>query len=199
MIETERLILRPFEADDIDIIFQIYSDSETLHYTPFDPMSREQAEQHLHRIIEEGKHVPCLSYELAVVLKESGEKIGRTHILIDPETDTGMIGWLLLKEHRGKHYAAEMTGVLLSYCFDELGLHRANAVCSPENTASWKVLEKAGMRREALLKQKCRYVKNGVTSWQDELEYAILASEYRALKNSRFSDIVQNKEQRRTE
>ena len=171
MIETERLILRPFEADDIDIIFQIYSDSETLHYTPFDPMSREQAEQHLCRIIEEGKRVPCLSYELAVVLKE----------------------------HRGKHYAAEMTGVLLSYCFDELGLHRANAVCNPENTASWKVLEKAGMRREALLKQKCRYVKNGVTSWQDELEYAILASEYRALKNSRFSDIVQNKEQRRTE
>ena len=40
MIETERLILRPFEADDIDIIFQIYSDSETLHYTPFDPMSK---------------------------------------------------------------------------------------------------------------------------------------------------------------
>ena len=92
MIETERLILRPFEADDIDIIFQIYSDSETLHYTPFDPMSREQAEEHLCRIIEEGKRVPCLSYELAVVLKESGEKIGRTHILIDPETDTGMIG-----------------------------------------------------------------------------------------------------------
>ena len=100
MIETERLILRPFEADDIDIIFQIYSDSETLHYTPFDPMSREQAEEHLCRIIEEGKRVPCLSYELAVVLKESGETIGRTHILIDPETDTGMIGWLLLKEHR---------------------------------------------------------------------------------------------------
>ena len=112
MIETERLILRPFEADDIDIIFQIYSDSETLHYTPFDPMSREQAEEHLCRIIEEGKRVPCLSYELAVVLKESGEKIGRTHILIDPETDTGMIGWLLLKEHRGKHYAVEMTEAL---------------------------------------------------------------------------------------
>ena len=89
-----------------------------------------------------------------------------------------MIGWLLLKEHRGKHYASEMTEALLAFCFDELGLHRVNAVCNPENVASWKVLEKAGMRREALLKQKCRYVKNGVTTWRDELEYAILASEY---------------------
>ena len=179
MIETERLILRPFEADDLDIIYRIYSDSETLYYTPFDPMNMEEAKQHLNRIIEEGKQVPRLSYELAVVLKETGEKLGRTHLLIDPETDTGMIGWLLLKEHRGKHYATEMTEALLTWCFDELHLHSANAVCNPENITSWKVLEKAGMRREALLKQKCRYVKNGVTSWRDELEYAILASEYR--------------------
>ena len=141
-------------------------------------MNRNEAEQNLRKVIQEGKRIPHLSYELAVLLKESGEKIGRTHILIDPETDTGMIGWLLLKEHRGKHYASEMTEALLAFCFDELGLHRVNAVCNPENVASWKVLEKAGMRREALLKQKCRYVKNGVTTWRDELEYAILASEY---------------------
>ena len=178
MIETERLTLRPFDMNDLDIFYKIYSDSETLCYTPFDPMNRNEAKQNLCKVIEEGKRIPHLSYELAVLLKESGEKIGRTHILIDPETDTGMIGWLLLKEHRGKHYASEMTEALLAFCFDELGLHRVNAVCNPENVASWKVLEKAGMRREALLKQKCRYVKNGVTTWRDELEYAILASEY---------------------
>ena len=37
MIETERLTLRPFDMNDLDIFYKIYSDSETLCYTPFDP------------------------------------------------------------------------------------------------------------------------------------------------------------------
>ena len=177
MIETERLILRPFEADDLDIIYRIYSDSETLYYTPFDPMNMEEAKQHLNRIIEEGKQVPRLSYELAVVLKETGEKIGRTHLLIDPETDTGMIGWIFCREYHGRHYARESGEALIRHCFDVLGLHRVNAFCHPGNHASRNVLEQCGMRLEAHYRQKCRYTKNGIISWEDELEYARLSSE----------------------
>ena len=59
-----------------------------------------------------------------------------------------------------------------------LNLHRVNAVCNPGNIASWKVLEHCGMRREAYLRQKCRYRKHGQDYWADELEYAILASEW---------------------
>ena len=178
MIETKRLILRPFEEADLDIIYRIYSDEEILRYTPFDPMSREQAEKHLHRIIDEWNASPRLSYELAIVSKETEKKIGRAHVLIDPETDTGMIGMLLRQEYWGKHYASEISESLIRFCFHGLHLHRVNALCNPENTASWKMLEKIGMRREAWLKRKCRYVKNGVSSWHDELEYAMLASEY---------------------
>ena len=67
---------------------------------------------------------------------------------------------------------------MIRYCFEELHLHRVNAVLSPENIASWKMLEKCGLRREALMLQKCRYVKKGVTTWHDELKYAMLDSEY---------------------
>jgi len=123
---------------------------------------------------------PYLSCEFAVDLKENGHGIGRAHILIDQETDTGMVGTLLLKEYWEKRFATEIFEALIRHCFLELHLHRVNAVCSPENTASWKAMERCGMRREALLVQKCRYVKNGVISWHDELEYAILASEYEA-------------------
>lgn len=98
--------------------------------------------------------------------------------LIDPDTDTGMIGMLLVQECWGKHYASEIAEALICYSFKDLCLHRVNAVCSPDNTASWRMLEKCGMRREALLLQKCRYVKKGIVSWHDELEYAMLASEY---------------------
>ena len=182
MIETPRLSLRPFDQSDHDLIYRIYSDDEILRYTPFDPMDREQAERHLNRVMADWQCNPRLSYELAVCLGESSEKIGRAHILIDPETETGMIGMLLIQNFWGNHYATEIAEVLIAYSFKELHLHRVNAVCNPDNTASWKMLEKCGLRREALLKEKCRYIKRGIISWHDELEYAMLASEYRKQK-----------------
>ena len=184
MLETERLFIRPFEAGDLDLIYRVYSDEEILRYTPFDPMDRNQAAAHLHRVIKDWQREPRLSFEFAVSLGENGAKIGRAHILIDPETDTGMIGALLIQNYWGHGYAKEIFQALIRFCFQNLRLHRVNAVCNPENIASWKTLEKCGLRREALLLQKCRYVKNGITSWHDELEYAMLDSEYNVADDS---------------
>ncbi len=190
MIQTARLFLRPFEENDLDLIYRIYSDEEILRYTPFDTLDRTQAERHLHRIMKDWRSEPHLSLEFAICLRETGAKIGRAHILTDPETDTGMIGTFLLQDYRGFHYATETAKALIAFCFDCLGLHRVNAVCNPENRASWKMLEKCGMRREALLLQKCRYIKNGTVSWHDELEYAILASEYKEKERTSLMSVT---------
>ena len=183
LLVTERLLLRPFRADDLGLIESLYCDADLLKYTPFDAMTHEQAAAHLQQIILDWNRDPLYSLEFAIIRKpttqgENGEeKIGRCHILIDPDTDTGMIGWFLLREYHGRHYARESGEALIRYCFDVLGLHRVNAVCHPENYASRKALEHCGMRLEACLRQKCRYTKKGVISWEDELEYAVLASE----------------------
>ena len=100
-LETERLLLRPFANEDLDLIYRIYSDEEILRFTPFDTMDREQAKAHLQQVVRDWQAEPRLSYEMAVLLKESGEKIGRAHILIDQETDTGMIGGLLFSSIGG--------------------------------------------------------------------------------------------------
>jgi RimJ/RimL family protein N-acetyltransferase len=181
MIETERLLLRPFCPEDLDILEAIYCDGEILTYTPFDVMNPSQVREHLSRIVQDWERQPPQSLEFVMVMKENGEKIGRCHILIDPECETGMIGWLLRREYRGRHYARESGEALIDYCFDELGLHRVNAVCNPENLASRRVLEHCGLRLEACLRQKCRYIKQGAVSWHDELEYALLASERRSI------------------
>ena len=184
MIETERLLLRPFRMDDLDLIKTLYCDAELLRYTPFDTMSPAQAEMHLVRIVSDWKQDPLQSLEFAMIRKAYAvegsleEKIGRSHILINPETDTGMIGWFLRREYQGQHYARESGEALIHYCFTELGLHRVNAVCNPENLASRIALEHCGLRQEAWFRQKCRYTKNGISFWMDELEYAALASEY---------------------
>ena len=177
MIETERLFLRPFCAEDEEILYQIYGDAEIMEYTPFDPMTREGAKAYLRKILAGWQKDPVLDYELAIIVKETGEKIGRCHMQVDEETDTAMIGWMMLKKEWGKGYATEMTEALLDYSFDVLKVHRVNALCNPKNEKSWKVLEKCGLRREAHFREKCRYTKNGEHFWQDELQYAILSSE----------------------
>ena len=177
ILETERLILRPFRNDDLELIQSLYCDGQLLKYTPFDAMSKPQAESHLEQIIRDWGQPPRFNHEMAVILKCSETRIGRAHIEIDQETDTGMIGSFLLPEYWGQGYATEIARALIDCCFDEFHLHRANALCNPKNTASWKVLEKCGMRRDAYLREKVRYVKGGITIWEDELEYAILSSE----------------------
>lgn len=179
MIETERLILRPFGKDDFDIIYRLYSDPEILRYTPFDAMNRETAQKHLDQIILGWKEVPLKEREMAVITKADQKPVGRCHISVDFETDTGMVGALLLKEEWGKGYATELAAGLINHSFTVLGLHRVNAICSPDNAASCRLLEKCGMCREAYYRQNRRYLRQGKTEWHDELEYAILASEWR--------------------
>lgn len=177
MIETERLIMRPFSENDFDIITSLYSDEEIMRYMPNDIMDIEKAQTHLNKIISDWEQKPQTNFEMAVLFKQNSEKIGRSRIHLDYEADTAMIGWLLLKKDWGKGYAAEMTRTLIDYSFDVLNVHRVCALCHPENIGSWRALEKCGMRREAYFVQKCKYTKGGNTIWEDELEYAILKSE----------------------
>ncbi len=184
MIESERLILRPFCEDDFDIIYCLYSDPEILRFTPFDTMDRETAREHLERILRDWKETPQKEREMAVITKEDRRPIGRCHISVDYETDTGMIGSLLLKEEWNKGYATELAAALTDYCFTKLGLHRVSAICSPDNAASCRLLTKCGMRKEAHYRQNRRYLRQGKTEWHDELEYAILASEWKKSTNN---------------
>jgi RimJ/RimL family protein N-acetyltransferase len=87
IIETERLMLRPFTMDDYDIIYRLYSDEEILRYMPNDIMDEEKARKHLERIVSDWDEVPLVSCEMAVILKETQEKIGRTRFHMDMEGD----------------------------------------------------------------------------------------------------------------
>lgn len=177
MIKTERLIMRPFNENDLDIIMNLYSNEEIMKHMPNDVMNVEKAQKHLYKVVGGWKEIPQVNYEMAVISKDDQKKIGRSRIHVNYETDTAMIGWLLLKEGWGKGYATEMTRALMDYSFDVLNVHRVCALCHPKNISSWKVLEKCNMRREAHFIQKCKYVKGDKIMWEDELEYAILESE----------------------
>ncbi len=112
---------------------------------------------------------------VAVVEKASGQLIGHMpyHAWFGPRTYE--IGWAFGRPHQGKGYATEAARTLMAHAFETLDAHRVIATCQPENTASWRVAEKLGLRREAHFRA-ALYRAPGI--WWDEYFYALLADEY---------------------
>ena len=177
MIESERLLLRPFDSRDLDIILMLYSDEEIMRYMPLPVMNPDAAQQHLQKITAAWQAVPQVNFEMAVVRKDTNEKIGRAEITRNFSEGSAMIGWIVCKRDWGKGFATEIARALIAYCFGTLQVHRVYALCHPDNIGSWKVMEKCGMRREAHYRQKCKYTKADGIRWEDELEYALLETE----------------------
>ncbi|MBM0258068.1 GNAT family N-acetyltransferase [Micromonospora sp. 4G55] len=114
---------------------------------------------------------------LALVLRETGAVIGDVLLIWTSVAHRqGEIGYVLHPDHAGHGYATEAAREMLRLGFDELGLHRIVGRLDARNTASARVLERLGMRREAHLREN-ELVKG---EWTDEAVYALLAREWRA-------------------
>jgi RimJ/RimL family protein N-acetyltransferase len=87
------------------------------------------------------------------------------------------LGWVLDPGHRGHGYATEAVRELLRHCLDDLGLHRVTASCFLANDASWRLMERVGMRREAHAVRESLH-RSG--RWLDTVAYAALADEWTA-------------------
>jgi RimJ/RimL family protein N-acetyltransferase len=88
----------------------------------------------------------------------------------------GEIGYVLNPAHHGRGLATEAATALLRLGFEGLGMHRITGRLDARNTASARVLERIGMRREAHLVEN-EFVKG---EWTDELIYAMLRAEWEA-------------------
>jgi RimJ/RimL family protein N-acetyltransferase len=114
---------------------------------------------------------------LAITRKDTGELVGDVILgFVSAEHRTGEIGYIVHPDHQGLGYTTEACREILQVAFEDLGLHRLIGRVEPRNRASARVLEKLGMRREAL------FVENGFIKgeWQSEAIYAILDREWRA-------------------
>lgn len=84
-----------------------------------------------------------------------------------------MIGYWIGEPHAGQGYMSEALRLVIPFAFDQLRLHRLEAACIPSNERSIHILEKAGFRREGLLRS---YLKiNGM--WQDHLLFSLIEDE----------------------
>ncbi len=178
VLETERLVLRPFQDSDLASFVEYRCDPAVARYQGWDaPYTLAQAQAFVHEMKTKQPRIPGEWYQLAIELKASGQMIGDCafHLLAE-DARQAEIAFTLSRSNHGKGYASEAVRCLLDYLFGELDLHRVRAICDAENLASAKLLERIGMRREAHLIENIWFK----GKWGSEFVYAILEQEWRA-------------------
>jgi len=179
---TPRLTLRPYLDGDLPALHDLFGRDDVARYLMWEPMSIDEARTLLERRVDQTRiDADGDAILLAVVETASGRMIGELMLRVTSiESGQGEIGWSIHPDAQGRGLATEGAREMLRLGFEELGLHRIVADADPRNTASLKVMEHLGMRREALLVEN-EFVKG---EWISEVVCAILASEWRGIGDS---------------
>ncbi|HVK04705.1 MAG TPA: GNAT family N-acetyltransferase [Armatimonadaceae bacterium] len=177
-LETERLVLREYREDDWPAVLAYAADPEVLRYRASVPATEAEVRDALARLQEQRRETPRTRYEFAVALPDSDRVIGWLPLLLGRENQDAEIGWTLARAYWGRGYGTEAARAVLAFAFETLELHRVWARCQPENAASWRVMEKIGMRREAHFVRSQRVRER----WVDSFYYALLAEEWWAAR-----------------
>lgn len=174
-IVTERLIVRRFTHDDVADVLRFVSQPSVARVTSERiPATEEGVRKYIdlqnsYQPFEKNK-----VFELAIERKEDGRVIGFVGLIYQDHAQ-GEMGWVLGVEYRGQGYATEAARALMDYGFNSLGLQRIHADTGTDNPASWRVMERLGMRREGLLRG--AVYEEG--KWVDRYIYGLLAEEWR--------------------
>jgi ribosomal-protein-alanine N-acetyltransferase len=176
VLETERLRLRRLRTKDADDVFEYASDPEVVRYVIFEPhRSPADSGAYIERVLS--RPPGSGSITLGMEERATGKLLGRIVIFLDSERDArGELAYALNREYWGRGYTTEAVKAVTDYGFRNLQLHRVQAACFPENPASARVLEKAGMSYEATLRQYMP-IKG---KYQDLQMYSLLRSEWEA-------------------
>ena len=188
MIETTRLILRPFCSEDAADVLD-YLEKPTVNC--FACMKLNSLEEAQTAVKEKMAHS---EYCFAIVLKETNKVIGE--IEAHPESsqpdkaenyaeDTFSPCWMLNPAYHGKGYAFEAARTFFDYLFYQKCARRIYAFTEDYNLSSQHLCEKLGMRREGLFREFVSFVndEDGNPIYENTYQYAILKKEWDANHN----------------
>lgn len=177
-VRTARLTIRPCTVVDLPVLFEIRRRPEVSEWLPTLPTD---LDTFVERLSEPDRLAVTLALEL------DGELIGDLYLSVgDPWAQAEVaeqakgtqaeLGWVVAPEHGGRGLATEAAAELMRICFEDLGLRRVVALCFADNVASWRIMEKLGMRREEHSVAESLH-RSG--RWLDGMGYGLLADEWR--------------------
>lgn len=141
VLETDRMILRPYEAADIDAMAAMFDDPEVTAFTYLGRRDRAQTQTvldgYMSFLAEHGWGM------LAMLDRTTGEYLGEVGLFVSPMGSVAL-RYALARAGWGKGYATEASAAVIDDTFDRLGLDRLVAGVKFENPASLRVVEKLG-------------------------------------------------------
>lgn len=173
-LETARLILRKLTAADINDIFEYASQSKITTYLPWETHKSKDDSFGFLKMTDE-KFVSTDNINWGIELKSEKKIVGSIEIRKWNDINRcGDIGYALSPLFWNQGIMTEALKRIIDFAFDELNLNRVEAHCDEENTGSYRVMEKAGMKYEGTLRQKV-FVKGKFVNMRF---YSMLKSEY---------------------
>lgn len=174
-IETDRLLLKRIETHKATEMYKNFAGDERVsRYMSWQAFnSIEAVEKWLDEWQEEYKKND--TYYWGIYLKSSDELIGTIYLLTEGSiAKVGSISYCLGYNFWGNGYVCEALKAVFRFAFENVGYNRIEAYHAKSNTQSARVMQKAGMKCEGTLRQRCKTF-NG---YEDCTYYAILKEEY---------------------
>ena len=176
LLEGKSVKLRVVEKEDLPLITEWMNNPEFWGRF-FSPIQRTRTE--MEKAFERNLVDP-MEYRQFFVEKKDGTKIGGiSHFnVLTPVGKIMEMGYALIPNERGKGYCTEAAKIMVDYLFLSKDIPCIQATADVENTASQKVLEKTGFKREGTMRR--RFFDNG--EWRDIELFSILREEWKEPK-----------------
>lgn len=183
-ITTRRLHIREYIVGDAPTVFGYVDDAAYWQFQRNEPPSAQQIDTLIKWVVNEQATTPRLAYFLAATRKDTGELVGEAVLkIINVNDRQGELGFGVAPRFWKQGYGSEITAAILEAGFSQLKLHRISGQCSAENKDSMRVMQKAGMAREGLLRE----VSFARGKWWSTVIYGVLAHEYAKIRATQKS------------
>jgi len=183
-IETERLILRPYQTGDGSWYYQVsLRNREHLsRYERENPINGLNSQDEAEALVRDfaASWVARNCFFLAALAKDGGDFVAQIYVgPVNWGTPEFEIGYIVDKDHEGQGYVSEAVRGALRLVFDHLGAHRVTIHCDETNLRSARVAERCGFVCEGHVREDHRHADGTLTG---TLHYGLLRSEYQAMR-----------------
>jgi len=153
ILETGRCIIRETMVEDVDAFFDIYSEPEIVKYTENLYPEKEQERAYIRDYIE--KMYKYFEFGVwTVLLKETGEIIGRAGFSVREGYDLPELGFVIARPFQRRGIACEICAAIMEYGRDVLEFEQVQALVIKENTASLALCKKLGFTVRQSVREK---------------------------------------------
>ena len=167
----DRLMLREVVAEDHQAVHAYASDPAVTKFTDWGPNRIGETQAFRASAAAQRRRKGRAEFTLAMVQIASGTLVGSGAISVtSAHHRRGELGYVVNRDYWSQGYATEAAGLLVQFGFQHLRLRRIEATCDPGNHASARVLQKAGLSYEGLMRS--HMLVGGVG--RDSLLYAVI-------------------------